>query len=248
MNVAALIPARKGSKGIPNKNFKNFCGKTLLKWAYDAANESGIFNRIIISTDNKDIDGDAILAKDIIGCFKTIIDKNRPPELSNDTASLDDLLVYYSKMYPDIDLWCLLQPTSPLRTAEDIRQAFAMMEEKDATGDYKYESIVSVYSHPVLAWIDNAVGIPGSTDAEDIIQPVATYHYTKRPNRQERSDWYLENGAIYFTRKYILEYFKSRLHGTIGLYVMPKERSVEIDDLFDWQLCEWLMEQELEEI
>jgi CMP-N-acetylneuraminic acid synthetase len=80
--------------------------------------------------------------------------------------------------------------------------------------------------------------VPGD---EETPQPIATYHYIKRPNRQDRKDWFLENGAVYFVREYILKHFKVRLHGSIGLYVMPKERSVEVDDEYDWKVAEFLM-------
>lgn len=234
MKVAALIPARKGSKGIPNKNFKYFCGKPLWQWSLDAALDSGIFSTIIVSSDNEDLKFCSITDE------KLIIDYKRPAHLSTDEATLDLLLCHYMIQMPDVDVWCLLQPTSPLRTSEDIKKAYDVLNEPDEQMEYKYESIVSVYPHSVFAWIKNSVGIPGDDNNP---QPLATYHYTKRPNRQNRKDWFLENGAIYFTRTYILKTFHSRLHGTIGLYEMPKERSVEIDDPFDWQLCEWLMKQ-----
>jgi CMP-N,N'-diacetyllegionaminic acid synthase len=228
MKVAALIPARKGSKGIPNKNFKNFCGEPLYEWTAFSARDSSLFDTIILSTDFDNTIYPDFLRVDI-----------RPEDLCTDSASLDDVLVYHQNQYPDIDIWCLLQPTSPLRTAQDIKNAYAMMLEKETTGDdYKYDSLVSVYNHPVLAWINNSVGIPGVEEP----QAIATYRYKKRPNRQDRKDWYLENGAIYFTRKYVIEQTKCRLHGFVGLYVMPKERSIEIDDMIDWNICEMLME------
>lgn len=215
MKVAALIPARSGSKGIPNKNFKEFCGAPLWLWTDRAARDSGIFDEIFLSTD-----------------------EDRPPELCTDSASLDDVLVYYQHEHPDVDLWCLLQPTSPLRTADDIKAAYQMMLEKEPNGDdAKYDSLVSVYSDPMLGWIANSVGIPGVEEA----QAIATYRVNKRPNRQDRKDWYKENGAIYFTRKYVIEHAKCRLHGFIGLYVMPKERSIEIDDMVDWDIAEYMM-------
>jgi len=246
MKVAALIPARSGSKGIPLKNFKMFCGKPLVSWTTMAAIESGVFDKIILSMDGGwDLvdwkSADPRMLKKYNGVLE--IDNNRPKEMSNDEAGLDVLLCYYSRRHEEIDLWCLLQPTSPLRLAEDIRQARAMMDIKGGPygkdGDIKYESLVSVSPNPVMAWIKDAVGIPGDPDTP---QPIATYHYQDRPNRQERSDWFLENGAIYFTRKYILDYFKVRLHGSIAMYEMPYERSFEIDEPIDWFICEKMIE------
>jgi CMP-N,N'-diacetyllegionaminic acid synthase len=240
MKVAALIPARKGSKGIPNKNFKEFCGKPLFMWTQEAAEESGIFDRIILSTDAQEPKWEKMRCKGGENDHAVwITDNERPWDMCTDNASLDDVLKYYQEMYPEIDVWCLLQPTSPLRTAEDIKAAWAMMCETEENGlEYKYDSLVSVTPHPVLAWIDNSVGIPGV----DHPQAIATYRINKRPNRQDRKDWYLENGAIYFTRKYVIEHAKCRIHGFIGLYVMPQQRSYEIDNDIDWDVCQMLME------
>lgn len=238
LKTAALIPARTGSKGIPGKNFKNFCGKPLWQWSIDAAIESNIFDQVILSSDGGLIDIGKVKIRNDFGKLDFIIDNNRPAHLSNDEATLDLLLCHYMIEYPDVDVWCLLQPTSPLRTAEDIKKAYALLNEPDEKMEYKNESIVSVYPHPVFAWIKDAVGIPGDDDNP---QPLATYHYANRPNRQNRKDWFLENGAIYFTRKYILSTFHNRLHGTIGLYEMPKERSIEIDDETDWFIAERLL-------
>lgn len=218
MKVAALIPARSGSKGIPNKNFKEFCGKPLWQWTHDAATESGIFDEIILSTD-----------------------EDRPPELCTDSASLDDVLIYYRKMNPDIDTWCLLQPTSPLRTAQDIKDAYAMLGEKVKNGEDKYDSIVSVYNHPIIGWVANSAYYKGRK------YHTALYHTEKRPNRQDRKDWYLENGAIYFSRVEAIDARCSRVGLTPGLYVMPMERSFEIDNPIDWEICEMLMKKRIAE-
>lgn len=228
MQVGAVIPCRTGSKGIPGKNFKMFREKPLWQWSADAAFDSTLFDKIILSTDGGSFTGWTKLES-------ATIDDARPANLSDDKASLDELLKYYAAMYPEIGVWCLLQPTSPLRTADDIKAAWAMFGEQDANGEFRYESLLSAYPHSVFAWIKNAVGIPGDDDNP---QPLATYHYAKRPNRQDRNDWLLENGAIYFTRTYILKAFSSRLHGSIAVYEMPQERSIEIDTPYDWFLAE----------
>jgi CMP-N,N'-diacetyllegionaminic acid synthase len=230
VNVAALIPCRTGSKGIPHKNFKKFCGKPLWQWTHDVAISSGVFDKIFLSSDGG-FNG--------VGDTKlSFFDNHRPAELSDDKANLDDLLKYYSTMNKEYDVWCLLQPTSPLRTPDDIRKAYSIFNEKGSNDDYKYESLVSVCPNPVFAWIKNSVGVPGD---DDLPQPLATYHYTNRPNRNDRSDWFLENGAIYFTRMYIIKIFGVRLQGSIVMYEMPKSRSIEIDDPIDWNIAQHLM-------
>ena len=96
----------------------------------------------------------------------------------------------------------------------------------------KYDSVVSVTPDPCMCWVADAMGVGNKT------HPIATYHYHKRPNRQERQDWYRENGAIYFTKRYVLEQTRCRLGGDVGLYTMPKERSFEIDEPLDWKIAE----------
>ena len=108
MKVGALIPCRKGSKGIPGKNFKVFNGKSLVEWTIDAAQRSNIFSKIVVSSDGG--------ARNIVlrEGDVDILDNKRARQFSTDDARLDPLLWHYAERYPEIELWCLLQPTSPL--------------------------------------------------------------------------------------------------------------------------------------
>jgi CMP-N-acetylneuraminic acid synthetase len=221
MKVGALIPCRTGSKGIPGKNFNDIAGKPLWHWTFGPALKAGIFDKIILSSD-----GGFTSSGFKDEAFEVIVDNNRPEEFSTDDATLDELLFHYHRNHQDIDLWCLLQPTSPLRTAKDITASYKL-----ALKD-KYDSIVGVTWNPCMFWIEKAVGI------KDKDHCIATYHVYKRPNRQQRKEWFMENGAIYWTKKYVLEELKNRLGGAIGLYKMPKERSFEVDDMTDWKICE----------
>jgi len=221
MKTAALIPCRTGSKGIPQKNFREIAGKPLWKWTMDAAVKSGVFETIILSSDGG--------FEDIKSGNGIVVDNKRPVKFSDDVASLDSLLVYYLEKFPDVELWCLLQPTSPLRTAADIKKAFKKINGK------KYDSLVSVTQNPCMFWIEKAVGMREKDYC------IATYHVAKRPNRQDRKEWNMENGAIYFTKKYVFEHCGARLGGCVGLYKMPKERSFEIDDETDWDIAEYFL-------
>ena len=223
MKVGALIPCRKGSKRIPNKNFKDFCGMPLWHWSYWAAIESGVFDLIVVSTDNEEMKFTDITDSMVV------IDYDRPAELCKDDATQEAVLAFYAKKHPDIDVWCLLQPTSPLRTADDITGAYKMLVEDER------DSIVSVFNDPLLFWVKDCVEVQGQQC------PVASFHIDKRPNSQDREGWLKENGAIYFTPTYTLAATGSRCGGRTGLYVMPKERSFEIDDQTDWDICELLM-------
>lgn len=226
MKVAALIPCRKGSKSIPRKNLRDLAGRRIWMWTLEAAVKSGIFDLIILSSDGGFTEEDIALAKKHPN---VVIDNARPEEFARDDSTSDEMLVHYARQYKDVEMWSLLQVTSPFRTAADIRAAYKKMQNK------KYDSIVSVTPNPCMFWIEKAVGI------KDKDHCIATYHVFKRPMRQDRKDWYMENGAIYFTPRYVLENLSNRLGGSIGLYKMPQERSVEIDSPFDWKIAEMLL-------
>jgi len=231
MKAAALIPCRAGSKGIPNKNFRELCGKPLIRWTIDAAVESDIFEHIIVSSDGgwSLVDSKTKQELNSIKKYNGIlhIDNDRPPELATDEAQLDSLLCYYAGDYPDIELWALLQPTSPLRTAKDIQKAYKKICAK------KWDTLVSVTPDTMMCWQE------GITTRGNL----ALYHYTARPTRQQRikRGFYRENGAIYFTKLPVLVHTGCRLGGDIAFYKMPKERSFEIDDEIDWAIIEMIM-------
>lgn len=236
--IGAVIPCRTGSKGIPGKNFKFFSGKPLWEWTFDAAIYAEVFDKIIVSSDGGLKKGDeninsAPFPEDLIFPY-VVLDNDRPAALSDDKATLDDLLIHYAIKYPEVDTWCLLQPTSPLRTADDIKAAYAMLQETDKQGEPKYDSVVSVYNHPIIGWVANSAYHKGRK------MHTALYHTNKRPNRQDRKDWFLENGAVYFVTIAALQMTNARVGMSPALYVMPQERSVEIDSQLDWELCEWL--------
>lgn len=233
MKVGALIPCRKGSKRIPNKNFKEFCGKPLYQWTLDAAWETNLFDLVIVSSDGAEEFENTLEMRNItpdgLGERRAIFDNNRPPELCEDGTTMEAVLSHYVEKYPDIGIWCILQPTSPLREAQDISGAYKMLLEDER------DSVVSVFNDPLLFWVKDCVEVQGQQC------PVASFHIDRRPNSQDRKDWYKENGAIYFTPAYTLKYTGSRCGGRVGLYVMPPERSHEIDTPHDWDVCEFLM-------
>ena len=129
MRSIAIIPARSGSKGLPDKNIKPLNGKPLLAYSIEAALASGLFDTVHVSTDSERY---ADIARQY-GADEPFL---RSAETSSDTASSEDaireVLRRYEEMGQRFDAFMLLQPTSPLRTADDIRAAFGVMEEKQA--------------------------------------------------------------------------------------------------------------------
>ena len=131
MKNLAVITARSGSKGLPDKNIKPLCGIPLMAHTIRAALESGCFETVFVSTDSADY---AKIAEEY-GADASFL---RSEENSSDTAGswdvIREVVRTFEKQGKTFDTIMLLQPTSPLRTAEDIRAAFRLMEEKKASG------------------------------------------------------------------------------------------------------------------
>lgn len=221
MNVA-FIPARKGSKGIPGKNKKDFCGKPLVQWSIDQAKESKLFDNIIVSTDDSDI---IKMAK-----ASGVTPHRRRDELCQDDTSLDDVMCdYFTTDGSDCDLICLLQPTSPLRSVKDITDSYKYISRRK-----KCFSVVGVTWNPIMGWVKNATKNGNG----------CLYLIHKRPNRQTRDNFFLENGAIYWMRHGLLLRMGNRIGNPNDtyLYEMPAERSLEVDSPADWFIAEKMYE------
>jgi N-acylneuraminate cytidylyltransferase/CMP-N,N'-diacetyllegionaminic acid synthase len=218
--MIAIITARGGSKGLPRKNVLTFCGKPLIAHTINAAKNSQAIDRIIVSTDDEEI---AVISRE----FGAEVPFMRPPELATDEASSREVLLhaldFMEKQGVLIDSFCLLQPTSPLRTAADIEGAFKIFIEKSA------DSVLSItpYEHPVQ-W---------AVEMKDngILQP---REKGKAGRRQELVEYYRPNGAVYMFRtdffKASTGYFGPSSYG----YIMPPERSIDIDTQLDFVAAE----------
>lgn len=220
MKTIGIITARGGSKGIPEKNKRMFAGKPLVEWTIEAALRAHMLDEIIMSTDDWDIAG---IAKRC-GIRVPFI---RPQEFSaDDTPHINVLLHALCEVGKDqYTHCCLLQPTSPLRTSDDIDGAciIAAQVPRDsvvsATKNYEYPFIVRQ-----KLWGYHLENLPRS--------------YLKRQNIVPR---YFINGAIYVNPVKMLFDKKEIYAGKIYPYEMPKERSLQIDDEIDFELAEYLM-------
>ena len=216
--IIAIIPARGGSKGISGKNIKLLAGKPLIAYSIEAALESKYFDRIILSTDKREI---AEVA-DKFGAEVIL----RPAELATDTTPTAPVLEHVVRHLEQTekyrtDVVVLLQPTSPLRNSQHINQAL------DTFFENQCDSLLSVCPSHAFFWRIH----------ENQPSPL-NYDFRKRPRRQDRESEYKENGAIYVIKSTMLMMGHSFLGGKIGLYVMPEEYSTEIDSEFDFWLCE----------
>lgn len=226
MTALAIIPARAGSKGLPDKNIRELAGKPLVAWSIEAALDSGVFSRVLVSTDSERY-------ADIAREHGATVPFLRPSELATDTAIALDcyrhVLSTLAESGERFDTVWVLQPTSPLRTAGDVRGAHRQLMENETRG-----AVVSVteLEHPI-EWVNT---LPDDLCMKDFLRPT-----TDRRNRQEHPTYYRLNGALYGAR---IGYF-DEVGGFYGprtyAYVMHRQASVDIDDLFDFRLAEYLM-------
>jgi len=216
--IIAIIPARGGSKGIPRKNIKILAGKPLIAWSIEAARKSECFDKVIVSTEDKEI---AEISKKY---GAEVVERSE--ELAADASPtgpvLEQVIAYLEQnenYNPDVIV--LLQPTSPLRFAHHINEAVKTFLEGG------YDSLVGVCSSHALIW----------KIEEDGAVPV-NYDFKRRKRRQDTKPEYKENGAIYILKKQNFMEEKTIPCGKVGLYIIPVENSFEIDDEFDFWLCE----------
>ena len=221
--VLAIIPARKGSKGVPSKNTKLLYNKPLIAWTIEAAQKSKYIDEINISTD-------CLKVKDIAKSYNIDIHKLRPDNLSTDSTSSDDVIIYELNKTEDFDIVCMLQPTSPLRDFEDIDSAFKEFFKAMAN------SMVSVSKnlHPPY-W---SFRINGSY-LESLFP---NKNINKR--RQELPETYMLNGAIYIAKIDFYKKNKSFLSSQTVPYLMAENKSIDIDSIEDFLLAEKELAQE----
>jgi len=219
--IAAIIPARGGSKRLPGKNIKDLAGKPMIAYSIEAAKSCSFIDRVIVTTDSDKI---AAVAKEYSA--EVIM---RPEKLASDTAKTNDAINHVLQtLKQDFnyspDHIVILQPTSPLRTLTDLTEAIELYQSKKPT------TLVSVceFEHPV-EWamtLSENQRVNFSNDES----------LTKRT--QDQNVFYRPNGAIYIIATNTFNQDpKFYTKDTIG-YVMPKERSVDIDDMFDFLMAE----------
>jgi CMP-N,N'-diacetyllegionaminic acid synthase len=213
MEIMAIIPARGGSKGIPLKNLKPLNGKPLIDYSINSSIKSKFITRTIVSSDHPKILNRAQkLGAEII---------KRPKNLATDSSQLEPVIEHclnYFKLKENYvpDIIILLQNTSPLRTKKHIDDALSTFL------DSKFDSMMSCYNSHYFLWtLKKNILIPKNHDPKN------------RPNRQQMNDQFIENGAIYITKYNAFKKSHCRISGKIGLFEMPKELSIDIDNKLD---------------
>lgn len=224
--IIGLISARGGSKSIPRKNIKILAGKPLIAWTIEAARRCKELNRVIVSTDDEKI-------AEVARQWGAEVPFIRPSELARDDSSSISAVLHAIHWMEENEGFCpdyvmLLQPTSPFRTAEDIRQSIELARKHRAVA---VVSVCEAEHHPYLC-----KRILGDVTLADFIS-TGIGHL----RRQDFPPAYAVNGAIYLCQRMALLSNQSFFpEGTIA-YVMPQERSQDVDTMWDWRLAELIM-------
>ena len=222
MRILALIPARGGSKGIPRKNIKSIAGKPLIAWTIEAALRSRLIGGVVVSTEDEEI-------ADVARQRGAQVPFRRPAELARDDTPGIDPVLHALEQLPDFDAVLLLQPTSPLRTTEDIDACIGMVQDMHAP------SVVSVSEpgkHPYWMY---RLGTDQRLQTLIDVPPIS--------RRQDLPRVYAVNGALYYARADWLRQQRAFVTAETVAYVMPPERSVDMDTLLDWKLAEMLLKE-----
>lgn len=224
MKNIAIIPARSGSKGLKDKNIKELNGKPLLSYSIDAAIVSGLFDEVMVSTDSE-------LYASVARANGASVPFLRSEELSSDNAGswgvVEEVLHKYEECGKKFDTVCLLQPTSPLRTAKDIIEGYQLLMEKN--GD-AVTAVCEMDHSPLWSMV-----LPEDNSLSDFRKNL------KSVPRQQLAKYYRINGALYIRR---IDYKDNHIliqDGNEYALIMNRKKSVDIDTLEDFELAEWYL-------
>lgn len=224
MNILTVIPARGGSKGVPRKNVRPVGGKPLIAWSIEAAAKSKMVDFFCVSTDDDEIaDTAREYGAEVL---------YRPSDIAGDRTPMVEVVQHALQICEErrgctYDYLLLLQPTAPLRTAEDIDEALKNLLEAGA------DSVISMYqvedAHPARMYlVEDGYLVP---------------FYQEPPGslRQDLPKVFHRNGAIYACKTALIKKEGKLWGGKMVPYIMPKERSANIDDLQDLVIADFLL-------
>ena len=225
--MLAIIPARGGSKGLPGKNVRPLAGVPLICHSVRTALAAKSISRVVISTDDEAI---AAAAKE----YGAEVPFMRPAELAQDDSMVMDAYLYTAdriarEQGSPVEGFVALLPTAPLRLPEDIDGAVELFNDKRA------DSVISVTEAPVpVSWYRRI-------DGEGVMRAYLSEEGDAVSNRQAHGQAYVPNGAIYVFRTEGLRATRQYYTDKTYPYVMPRERSADIDELLDFEWAEFLL-------
>ena len=222
MSTIAIIPARGGSKRIPRKNIRPFCGKPMIARSIEAALESGVFDSVVVSTDDEEI---ATLAES----YGAQAPFRRPPELSNDHAATLPVIAHAIRWWEEhrapVDFSCCIYATAPFLRAEFLREGFRILKEKL---DAEFAFSVTSYPFPIVRaiqlgesgrvemfWPENEM--KRSQDLPEAWHDAGQFYWG-------RKNAFLENAGVFTARSYPV--------------ILPRHLVQDIDTPEDWERAE----------
>ena len=227
MKILGIIPARAGSKGLKDKNILKLNKKPLIAWSILAAKKSKVLSKVIVSTDSLKI---SRIAKK----YGAEVPFMRPAKYSGDNAKSSDLIIHALKFFIKkkihFDYVVLIEPTSPLREASDIRKCISLIKKNEI------DTLVSVSKvkspHPRFIY---------KFSSEFKIKPYISSKKNLSARRQDVESLYFLEGTIYCSNVKTFLRKKTFYHNNTSAFVVPKWKSIEIDSLFDLKLSEFIM-------
>ena len=225
--ILGLIPARGGSKGVPKKNIKLLNGYPLIWYTHQAAINSKLLHRTIVSTEDREI-------KSICLNFEMDVPFDRPKSLATDQAPTNDVVLHslekMESMGENYDAVCLLQPTCPLRAPELIDKAITQFINTNVDSLISVRKVPTKYNpHWVFKANQNGY-LKISTGENDII-----------PRRQDLPVTYIRDGALYLTKSSVILKSKSLYGKSISYIEHNFKNHINIDTVEDWAKAEQLI-------
>jgi len=226
--VLGVIPARGGSKGVPRKNLRVVGGKPLIGWTLEATVRSRYLDRTIVSTDDDEI---IEVARSLGGD----VPFRRPVEISGDAAPHSHAILHALDHVPGYDLVVMLNPTTPLRTAEDIDSCIELCV---ATGAPACVTVAKTDKPPEWTFrVDDEGRMSSVIGLAEL--PLL---------RQDLAPSYVFNGAVYVSVVDWFKQVKSFFSPETRAYKMPASRSIDLDDEFDFMVLEMILRQQRKEL
>ena len=231
MKNIAIITARCGSKGVKDKNIKILCGKPLIWYTIRAAVESKMFDEVMVSTDSEKY---ADIAVECGACVPFLRSLSNAGDKASSWDVVREVIDKYYERGESYDTVALLQPTSPLRNSQHIREGYQLMKEKKAN------AVVAVTAEEHSPLWSNT--LPRDRNMRGFIRP----EVLGRP-RQELEEYYRINGALYILRTNILNNIQNLYEEGCFAYIMDSKASIDIDTDFDFLLAELLLRLNMDE-
>ena len=224
MKNIAIIPARSGSKGIKDKNIRELNGKPLMAYTIEAALDSCEFDEVMVSTDSEEY---AQIARQYGANVPFLRSKDNSSDSASSWDTVEEVLNGYKRRGKVFDTFCLLQPTSPLRCANDIINAYKLYKER---AEFAVVSVCEAEHSPL--WCGH---LPDSQEFTDFISR------NNMKQRQSERKFYRINGAIYIVN--IDKFYEEKYLYQSGsyAYIMDQKRSVDIDTEIDFKFAQYLL-------